>query len=146
MSLPRISVVSRTSHPFAPQGRRGIPSRRPPRPSSPPLPPSPPPAGVAGQSPGDAGGGDLSFPASWRAGRGLSLLGGGALRETLVQRGRVVLVAVSFCGGAPWQRVVAGGRLGPALGTSGPDGLVRAQMGLSGPGCCGCGTPWRWWR
>jgi hypothetical protein len=66
---------------------------------------------------------------SWRAGRGLSLLGDGALQETLVWRGRVMLVAVTFGSGAPQQRVLAGGWLSHGMCTLGP---IWAWAGLDG--------------
>jgi hypothetical protein len=96
-----------------------------------PFPLSPPLAQVTGRSPGDAGGGGSSSPASWRTGRGLLL---------------------------PWRRCTSGGpgparpgesggrccsptarpgyrelrwRLLHGLGTPAPDGLGRAQIGLS---------------
>jgi hypothetical protein len=78
------------------------------------------------RSPGDAGGGGSSFPASWKAGWGPPFPGGGVLRAILVRRVWVTPAAVpSSCGAARLQGLR---RLVLGLGAPAPDGLKRAGL------------------
>jgi hypothetical protein len=103
------------------------------RPSSYPSSSSPPPAEVAGRSPGDAGGGGSSFPASWLVGQGPLL----PWRRCTSGSFGPAISGDSGGGAVLWRRGSAAGlrrRLAPSLGAPALDGLGQAQMGSSGPG------------
>jgi hypothetical protein len=120
--------------PPPPRGRRVSSPTSDRRPSLHPLPLLPLPAEVVGQIPGDAGGGDLPFPAPWRVGRGLPCPwwrcysgGSGPARPG---GGR----AVASRGGVAWRsartEVAGGGSLPKIWATQALDGLERALDGL----------------